>query len=118
VREFKLKMGSRFCGALTSTACPPASPLRIQFSHNYPNPFNPTTTIRFVAPEKAFATIRNYDVAGRLVTTVLSAELPGGSHRVVWDGKTLNGNPAASGVYFYSLTAGGRTATRKMVLLR
>jgi hypothetical protein len=85
---------------------------------NHPNPFNPGTTIRFTLPEKALATIRVYDVSGRLVETVLARELPPGPHRVVWDGKNRNGDSVASGVYFYSLVAGRHTATRKMVLLR
>jgi hypothetical protein len=85
---------------------------------NHPNPFNPSTTIRFVLPERSAATIRVYDVAGRWVATVMSKELAAGPHRAVWDGRTRGGVPAASGVYFYSLSAGGRTVTRKMALIR
>ena len=85
---------------------------------NHPNPFNPTTTIRFTLDAKTHATLRVYDVAGRLVATVLSRELPAGPQRAVWDGKNNRGESVASGVYFYRLSASGREATRKMVLLR
>jgi hypothetical protein len=85
---------------------------------NHPNPFNPETTIRFTLSEKGLTTIRVYDVAGRWVQTICSKEMPSGKHSVVWDGTNHKGEAVASGVYFYSLSAGRQTATRKMVVLR
>ena len=102
----------------TGVAADAPSAATFTLEQNLPNPFNPATTIRFTLPERTYATLRVYDVAGRRVATVLSKEIPAGPHRVVWDGKNGRGEPAASGVYFYSLTADGRTATKKMVLLR
>ena len=112
-------LGSFFAEPYIPTAVGrPEAPAKFALGQNHPNPFNPATTIGFELPEKAFATLHVYDVAGRRVATVLSKELPAGPQRVIWDGKTAGGKPVASGVYFYSLTAGGRTATKKMVLLR
>jgi hypothetical protein len=85
---------------------------------NYPNPFNPVTTIRFAVPEKGLVTLRVYDVSGRLVRTVISKDMPAGNHKVEWNGKNNGGESVASGVYFYRVSAGRHTATRKMVLLR
>ena len=96
-----------------SPSAPPFS-----LAQNYPNPFNPSTTIRFVLPGEGPASLRIYDVAGRLVATLLSKPMDAGPHRVTWDGKNHKGERVASGVYFYSLTMGDRTLTRKMVFLR
>ena len=92
--------------------------LRFALGQNYPNPFNPVTTIRFTVPDKGLVTLRVYDVSGRLVSTVVSKDMSAGNHRVNWDGKNNSGESVASGVYFYRVSAGRHTATRKMVLLR
>jgi aminopeptidase N len=113
-------LGSLFDEPYVPTVILGDAPLSASFAleQNRPNPFNPATTIHFVLPAKTHATLRIFDVAGRLVATVLSQELPIGQHRTVWDGKNAKGEAVASGVYFYRLSAGGRTATKKMVLLR
>lgn len=94
-------------------------PDRIRLFANYPNPFAPSTTIRYALPEAMPVTLRVYDALGRLVTTLHRAERqPAGVHHVVWNGRTAEGRPAASGTYFYRLDAGGTTQTRQMVLVR
>jgi flagellar hook assembly protein FlgD len=86
---------------------------------NTPNPFNPTTAIRFVVPEGgARVALRVYDVEGRLVRTLVDGHRPAGSQAAVWDGASDSGVASASGVYFYRLEAPGFTQTRKMVLLK
>ncbi len=85
---------------------------------NRPNPFNPTTTISFVLPEKTRVTLAIYDVQGRLVRTLVSETIGEGYQARVWDGRDANGNQVSSGVYFYRLTAGDKTPTKKMVLLK
>ncbi|MBN1885775.1 MAG: T9SS type A sorting domain-containing protein [Candidatus Krumholzibacteriota bacterium] len=85
---------------------------------NFPNPFNPTTTILFVAPERGRAMLRVYDVNGRLVRTLLDGVVEAGEVRVAWDGTDAGGNALASGVYFCKLLVGDRAASRKMILLR
>jgi hypothetical protein len=101
----------------TGVAQGPVGPA-FRLRQNYPNPFNPQTTIRFSVPDKRWVTIRVYDVAGRRVTTLARREFRPGVHSVTWDGTSHNGTGVSSGIYFYRLTAGGDTATKKMLLLR
>jgi hypothetical protein len=87
---------------------------RFMLSQNGPNPFHPTTTIRFSVAEGGVATIVVYDVLGRVVATPFNGLVtPGQEYKVTVDGKRLR-----SGVYWYRLKSGNRTATRKMVLMR
>ncbi len=80
---------------------------------NYPNPFNPTTTIRFTLPQREYVTLKIFNVAGRVVATLVDKELNAGEHRIAFDGRKLT-----SGIYFYSIAAGEFTQTRKAVLLK
>jgi len=80
---------------------------------NYPNPFNPVTSIAFNLPSAEYVTMRVYDASGRLVGTLVDGHRSAGMHRVSFE--ALN---VASGTYFYKMTAGEFTATRKMILLR
>ena len=94
-------------------------PLRaLALEQNHPNPFNPSTTISFALPERARITIAVYSAEGRLVTLLLDNTVNGGLHTIDWDGTEADGSPAASGLYFCRLEAGGRALTRKMVLLK
>ncbi len=83
-----------------------------------PNPFNPATTIEFMLAVPGNASLRVYDVSGRLIRSLVNGRLPAGMHEVMWNGRDENGAMAASGVYFYRLSAGEIVQTRKMVLLR
>jgi len=85
---------------------------------NAPNPFNPSTTIRFTLPEAGHVTLAVYDVNGRLVRTLVGGPLAAGCHSVVWDGKDAMGRAVASGVYVYRLTAPQGVVTKRMVLVR
>jgi flagellar hook assembly protein FlgD len=85
---------------------------------NYPNPFNPSTTIRFSLAQAMKASLRIYNSRGQLVNTLLDAALPAGQHSLVWNGKDCFGRDVASGVYFYRLSAGSRVMHRKMLLLK
>lgn len=85
---------------------------------NHPNPFNPATTISFTLPEKARVTLAIYDVKGRLVRTLVDEMVGEGYQERAWDGEDASGTPVGSGVYFYRLTAGDKTLTKKMVLLK
>jgi len=80
---------------------------------NYPNPFNPQTTIRFALPEAAHVRLEVFDVLGRRVETLVDEARTAGSYRVVWQAGT-----APSGVYFYRLKAGSHVETRAMTLMR
>lgn len=86
---------------------------------SYPNPFNPSTTIRFALPNAETVSLAVYDVTGRLVRTLLhDAKKPAGFFEAQWDGTDASGKPAASGVYFFRLTTSKETLTRKAVLLK
>jgi subtilisin family serine protease len=85
---------------------------------NYPNPFNPTTSIAFELPAAADVSLQVFNLLGQTVRTLHSGRLPAGQHRVEWDARDDAGESVASGVYFYRLTAGSQSQSRKMVLLR
>jgi len=89
--------------------------------HNYPNPFNPETWIPYQLSEPAAVTLSIYAVDGKLVRTLALGHQPAGMYQnrnraAYWDGRNTVGEPVASGVYFYTLTAGDFEATRKMVI--
>lgn len=98
-------------------------PQTLWLGRNYPNPFNPQTTIRYGLPQAAHVTLAVYDLAGRRVATLFDGPRPAGEHAAVWDGRTAAGTPAPSGAYLYRLTtsAAGRTdrqLTGTMVLVK
>ena len=84
-----------------------------------PNPFNPSTTIRYDVPEAGGrVAIRIYDVAGRLVKELVDDFMPGGLHEVLWDGTGGRGEQVASAVYFVEMRAGSFSQAKKLVLLK
>ncbi len=103
-------------------------PLTFSLSQNFPNPFNPTTTIRYTIPstgrlsadggQPTAVTLRVYNLFGQRVRTLIDTQKQAGSYRVCWDGKDDGGKPVASGVYLYRIKAGEYSQTRKMVILR
>ncbi len=84
-----------------------------------PNPFNPMTTISFNLPERSNVKLAIFDLAGRLVRTLISGDqFESGYHEVEWNGKSNGGIPAAGGVYLYKLDAGQYSDTKRMTLLK
>jgi hypothetical protein len=91
----------------------------LTLEQNFPNPFNPETTIRFAVPAPAaLVTLDVYDVAGRLVVSLVDGEKIIGPRAVRWDGKDRNGREVPTGVYVYRLSSGKESLSRKLVLLR
>lgn len=88
-------------------------PQSVVLRQNFPNPFNPTTTIRYVLPAAERVQIGVYDVLGRRVATLVDDVMPAGEHQVRFDGEKL-----ASGTYFYRLTTESSTRSRKMLLIK
>ncbi len=88
-------------------------PISFALNQNFPNPFNPSTTIQFQLPTESFVTLKIFDMLGREVATVLNDVRPAGVHHVVWDG-----SGGASGAYLYRISTGDFVATRTMVLAR
>ncbi|MBM4116415.1 hypothetical protein FJ251_01550 [bacterium] len=103
-----------------ATALPDADvPRALSLSQNSPNPFNPSTTIRFGLPRPATVDLCVHDALGRRVATLIAGErLPAGYHEPRWLGKDAAGRALASGVYFLRLEVEGRRLTRKMLLLK
>ena len=93
--------------------------VRNKLSHAYPNPFNPVTRIAYSVKEGGPVLIEVYNVAGRVVRTLLDTEADAGaSGYVVWDGMNDGGEKCASGVYFYRIAAPGFTESHKMIILK
>jgi hypothetical protein len=85
---------------------------------NYPNPFNPETAISFSLKAEDRAVLEVYNMKGQKVRTLLDGNVRAGMHTVVWTGDDDNGKPASSGVYFYKLSSGKYSSTKKMILLK
>ncbi|MFH1844137.1 MAG: MXAN_6640 family putative metalloprotease [bacterium] len=93
-------------------------PYTFHFDGNYPNPFNPTTTIVFTLARPGKAAVDVFDLQGRLVRTVWQGDLQSGSHHLQWNGRDDNGRMVAAGTYFGRLHTAERTETCKMVLAK
>ncbi len=89
------------------------SPFLFSLSQNYPNPFNPSTSINFTLPKGGFTSLKIYDILGKEVTTLCNEELNAGNYTRTW-----NASNYSSGVYFYRLSAGNFSTTKKMMLVK
>jgi hypothetical protein len=85
---------------------------------NFPNPFNPTTRIRFDLPVATDVELGIYDTRGRLIVTLEDGRISAGRKEIGWNGRSAGGGAVSSGVYFYRLRAGDRVFTKKMILLK
>ena len=85
---------------------------------NYPNPFNPETTISFEIPESGIVSLQIYNLKGQLIRTLINDFLPAGKQSLVWNGTDNENKPVASGVYLYKIKAGKNSTTAKMLLLK
>ena len=93
-------------------------PTQFALSQNIPNPFNPSTTIRFSLPEAGAVRLAIYSTKGQLVRTLVDGSTHAAYHSVVWNGRDATGREVSSGVYLYRLTSAERTLVRRMLLLR
>jgi predicted outer membrane repeat protein len=85
---------------------------------NVPNPFNPSTVVRYELQAPGYVTLAVYDVAGRVVKRLVDGNKSSGVHTATWDGTSDSGSRVSSGIYFYKLVAANFVQTRKMVLLK
>ena len=85
---------------------------------NYPNPFNPTTTIKYSIKENIWVKLIIYNVMGQVVRTLVDETKPSGVYMVKWDGRNENSEMVSSGVYFYRLEAGKFIDTNRMMFVR
>ena len=97
---------------------PPKIPLTFRLEANYPNPFNPSTTIGYRIPGKSMVDVTIFNVLGQKVKSIVHRKQPAGYYRVIWDGTDDSGKPVASGIYLYQLKTETFVKTRKMILLR
>src|SRR5881394_3488439 len=135
-----LGLGLVVTGARAGQGQAQAPPAPVELKQNYPNPFNPATTLPFTLNGDLFAnghrpkvSLKIYNVLAQLVATPIlqgsgenldgieltcSAPSTGCSFNAYWDGKTMNGQEAASGVYIYQLIVDGRRFTKKMIVMK
>jgi protocatechuate 3,4-dioxygenase beta subunit len=102
----------------TSTDDSDQLPTRSSLSQNYPNPFNAQTMISFTLTEPADVTLEVFNIVGQRVAVIADGSYQTGTFDVIWDGLDKNGQPVASGVYYYRLRADDYTETRRMTLLK
>ena len=94
------------------------SQIPIKFLKNYPNPFNPTTTISFEIGESGKAKVEIFNVKGQKIKTLLNQKMKVGNHSVIWNGNDSNNKRVSSGMYFYKITVNGNQQTNKMLMLK
>jgi hypothetical protein len=94
------------------------SQIPIKFLKNYPNPFNPETTISFEISESGKTEVEIFNVKGQKVKTLLNENLEFGSHSIVWDGRNDKEEQVSSGMYFYRISVNGNQKTSKMLMLK
>ena len=94
-------------------------PIKVfQLEQNHPNPFNPSTTIKFTVAHEGHVRVAVYDVSGRLVKTLVDEVRAAGEYPIIWDGTDSAGNRMSSGTYLYRYSSAEETATRKMTLVK
>src|SRR4030095_10770107 len=106
---FVIKIGSPPLGIQNSGEIPRS----FEMKQNYPNPFNPSTTIEYALPKSSYVTLKVFDAVGRQVALLADEFRQAGNYRVSYDASSL-----ASGIYYYSMEAGGFHETKKMTLLK
>ena len=100
----------------TETAETTMLPETIGLQSNYPNPFNPETTIRYALPEASNVKLRIFNVRGQLIRTLLDGQQEAGFQTVRWSGRNDNGQSVSSGIYFLRLETGGKMFTQRLML--
>jgi hypothetical protein len=107
-----------FIRPVKTTVVNRAIPTAYALNANYPNPFNSTTNISFALAEDSKVYLKIYNLSGQLVKTLVDANLTAGTYTVSWDGTNGSEDKVASGIYFYKLSAGSYSQTRKMCLIK
>ncbi|MBC8323047.1 MAG: T9SS type A sorting domain-containing protein, partial [Candidatus Marinimicrobia bacterium] len=79
----------------------------------YPNPFNPTTTIRFSVGRQQAVSLQVFDITGRLIETLIDGKMEPGTHEIIWDAQSYS-----AGIYFLQMTSGRNRQVQKLILLK
>jgi hypothetical protein len=93
-------------------------PIQYELAQNFPNPFNPATTISFALPEPEHVRLEVFNILGQRVAVLKDGVMQAGYYDLSWDGRSASGASLSSGMYFYRLTSGTFEQTNKMVLLK
>jgi hypothetical protein len=94
------------------------APARMLTASNYPNPFNPETTIEMSLPLSGKASLKVYNMRGQLVRTLADGQMTAGKHTITWNGRDNQGRSVASGLYFYRVESNGQAITRKTMMMK
>lgn len=94
------------------------SQIPIKFLKNYPNPFNPTTTISFEIKEAGNIKVEIFNMKGQKIKTLLDERINSGKHSVIWNGKNNKNKRVSSGMYFYKVSINGNQKINKMIMLK
>ena len=110
---------AHYAGGVSAVEQVGETPAKFKLNNNYPNPFNPSTTIQFALPESGKVRLEVYNIQGRLVNSIIDSEFKNaGSYKATWDGTDNTGSRVASGIYFARLTSANHMQTIKMNLLK
>jgi hypothetical protein len=93
-------------------------PDKFTMNQNYPNPFNPSTTIQYGVPEAGIVNVTIYNLLGQEVKKLVNEYKDPGYYDVVWEGVNNSGQPLATGIYLYRMTAGDFVQNRKMLFIK
>jgi hypothetical protein len=95
-----------------------ALPTQFALENNYPNPFNPTTTIMYQLPEDVRVSVTIYNIQGQVVRTLVNEDQKAGYYTIQWDGRSEAGTTVATGIYIYRINAGTFVTAKKMVMMK
>ena len=109
---------TKFHGPISATPVEKAAPSEFRLYPNYPNPFNPVTTISYDLPENGYVKLVIYNMRGEKVTTLIQGNQEVGSYQLNWDGRDHNGDTVASGIYLLNIVSVNYTKTNKMIFIR
>ena len=109
---------SNFDGRTVSVENHQDIPAAMNIRGNFPNPFNPSTTIEFSLENNGFVTLDIFNISGQKVNTLFAKNLTAGVHSVIWDGRDANGSVVSSGIYFCKLIMGDNQAVQRMVFVK
>jgi hypothetical protein len=109
--EFSLEDGESWESELNATI-----PSEVNLEGNYPNPFNPSTTIQYGIPADGLVSLKIYNTLGQEVVTLVDGFQSAGYHSATWDGRNASGNTVSTGIYLYRLVAGDVVKTARMIL--
>ncbi|MHB2156509.1 FlgD immunoglobulin-like domain containing protein [Calditrichota bacterium GD2] len=93
-------------------------PKKVELNGNFPNPFNPTTIIKFGLPEDGHVQLTIYSMSGQKVCTLLDGQVSKGYHQIVWDGTNESGQSVSGGLYVYELKTENKRLLKKMLLVK